>query len=91
MNGWNYFSDTIDIIVYRSEPFYMTKPSEYTHDLVHVLKERMGLDHRYIEALNEMSYNELVECVENHTYAIVMTDLSMTSSRSDEIEFSCPK
>ena len=33
---------------------------------------------------------ELVECVHNGTYQVVMADLTMTSSRTDKIDFSYP-
>ena len=64
--------------------------SGYIPDLVSLLKERMGFEYNFKIAPIEVSYDELVDCVANHTYEIVMADLSVTSSRSDKIDFSHP-
>jgi ABC-type amino acid transport substrate-binding protein len=50
----------------------------------------MGFKYNYVVAPIEVSYDELVECVQNHTYEILMADLAITSSRTDKVVFSYP-
>jgi ABC-type amino acid transport substrate-binding protein len=50
----------------------------------------MEFNYIYIVAPIETSYDELVECVQNGTYEVVMADLTITSSRTDKIDFSYP-
>jgi ABC-type amino acid transport substrate-binding protein len=66
------------------------QPSGYIHDLVKLLQSRMGFNYNYIVAPLDASYDQLVDCVENGTYEVVMADLSITSSRTDKIDFSYP-
>jgi ionotropic glutamate receptor len=50
----------------------------------------MNFNYTYIIASSEYSYNDLVENVKNNTYEIVAADLTITSSRTDKIDFSYP-
>lgn len=65
-----------------------SQPTGYIHELVELLKERMGFNYTYKVAPAEVSYDELIDCVQNHTYGIVMADIAITNSRTDKIDFS---
>lgn len=66
------------------------QPDGYIHDLVTLLQEQMKFNYEYKVVPIEVSYDELVDCVQNRTYEIVMADLSMTSTRTEKIDFSYP-
>jgi ABC-type amino acid transport substrate-binding protein len=65
-----------------------TKRSGYIYDLISLLEKRMGFNSTLIVAPIHASYDELVECVHNGTYEIVMADLTQTASRADKVDFS---
>ncbi|CAF1973022.1 unnamed protein product [Rotaria magnacalcarata] len=91
---------TLNITVYISPPFFMKTSSPdihgqylyegYIHELLLLLKEKIGFNFTYTVASNETSYDELVECVQNRTCEIVIADLAITSSRQSKIDFSAP-
>ena len=60
----------------------------YAHDLLLLLKEKMGFDFNYTVASNETTYDQLVECVSNGICEIVVADIAKTSTRQGKVEFS---
>ncbi|CAF3594943.1 unnamed protein product [Rotaria sp. Silwood1] len=87
----------LNITVPISPPFYMeefnnstnkTDKSGYLYRLISLLEQRAGFSSNLIVAPDDISYDELVECVRNGTYEIVMADLAQTPSRSNKIDFS---
>ncbi len=67
-----------------------SQQSGYIYELVESLKKQMGFNYIYKVAPIELSYDELVEYVQNNTYEVLMADLAITSSRTDKIDFSYP-
>ncbi|CAF1105003.1 unnamed protein product [Adineta steineri] len=91
---------TLNITVYISPPFYMEKFYNYSNgtyeivqegyifDLILLLEQRMKFHRNITVAPIHTTYNELVNCVENRTYDIVMADLTKTANRLNQIDFS---
>ena len=87
----------LNITVYRSPPFFMLsnqtdnqQPSGYIPDLVEALKKEMKFSYQYNIAPIDVRYDELISCVHNHTYDIVIADLAITAARSAKVDFSYP-
>jgi len=64
------------------------EPEGYIYDLILLLEKRMNFIKNITIASMETSYNELIDCVQNGTYDIVMADLTQTASRLDKVDFS---
>lgn len=64
------------------------EPEGYILDLILLLEQRMNFIRNITVAPIETRYNELVDCVENGTFEIVMADLTQTASRSNQVDFS---
>ncbi|CAF3340135.1 unnamed protein product [Rotaria sp. Silwood2] len=65
-----------------------TDKAGYIYKLILLLEKRAGLSSNLIVAPDDISYDELVESVENSTYSIVMADLAQTPRRSEQVDFS---
>ncbi|CAF1559181.1 unnamed protein product, partial [Didymodactylos carnosus] len=97
---WIFLLGNLTVYVYISPPFFMRKydnvknettDSGYIIDLIEELEKQITDFHAIVQvAPVEATYDELVECVANGTYDIVMADLAQTSNRTKLIDFSVP-